>query len=563
MRNLKFYFIFYFFFFSFIFSLYSLFAININEINYNPINQTYADEYVEIYAYNEFNLSNFLICDLVKCNSLILYNFLNSSYFLITTNTSNYLNVNATVYVVNGTRIGNGLNNDGDCVFLYYSNLLIDFVCYNISIDKGNSLQLINKEWRECPITPGDENYCLSEENFSIQIPRNLLNKNKEFVVVIDAKNKDRLYDVKIDIKANETRLSQIYHNNSWRSTYYYIYSVNLSNKSFILRINSNYTGEALAEIKIKDIATYFFPINIFDFFIEEKNETNQTTESYLEILDYPEKCKEEEIIKVKLKVYRGNTRKYAVYAYIYDKENKKEISEKTIFYANEKFKEYVLTLPIKIKEINDNKKYLLIVEGLDKKEEKEIFIEKEKTKEKIKGKTREKNENIKNFSKLNEEEKENKFYSSNFDAYFYFDKNIDKDVIIKVELTNKDKDKNFYVWSYIYSFDDCISCEKSREENYVKIFVKENETVEFDLFDKIIKNVTGYYKLKINILEENGNLSEFDFNVFVKNYEEIKEIKIKKVIYEGKTIKNTEMALYILIFLILLLILLIIFKKF
>ncbi|MEM2768642.1 MAG: hypothetical protein QXL50_01825 [Candidatus Pacearchaeota archaeon] len=532
------------------------FALNINEINFNPINQTYEDEYIELYAYENFNLSNFLICDLVKCNNLTLYKFVNSNYFLITTNKSNYLNVNATIYVVNGTRIGNGLNNDGDCIFLYYSNLLVDFVCYNKSVDKGNSLQLINLKWQECKITPGEENYCEQEENFSIEIPKNILNKNKEFVVLIDAKDKTKLYDVKIDIITNDSneRLSQIYYNNSWRSTYYYIYSVNLSNKTFILRINSNYNGLAIAEIKIKNIVNYFFPVNIVNFSIKEETNENISNISYLEILDYPENCEEEDIIKVKLKVYRGNTRKYAVYVYIYDEENNKEISEKTIFYANEKFKEYVFTLPIKINEINSSKNYILIAEGLDKVDKKEIFIkDKYKTQEKPKY-YEEKNK------EENEEEKWLNF--SNFDIYFYFNNYIYDDLILKVKIKNKDKDKNFYLWSYVYSNDECISCENSKDENYVKVFINQNEIVELNLYDKIIKNFYGYSKLKINVLQEDGQLNEFDFNVFINKKEEVKEIKVKKIIYESKTIKNSEKIIYFLVFLVLFLILLIIFKK-
>jgi len=526
-------------------------AININEINFNPSNQTYADEYIEVYSFKGFNLTNFIICDAIDCDALLLYKFVNSSYALITTNKSNYASINASVYFVDDSRIGNGLNNDGDCVYLYYSNILIDFVCYNESVEKGNSFQLIEGRWQECSITPGYENSCEKEEEFKVYMPEFVLNKNKEFIVSVDARNKSKFYDIKIDVKSEKgERLGEIYNekDSKWQSTYYYINSVNLTNKSFILKITSNYVGNAFIEIKIRDIASYIYPIKIVDFFVKEASEVNESlkNESEIQLLDFPEEAEENSIIKVKVNVYRGDTRKYAIYTYIYDNKSKEVVSEKTVFYANEKFKSYTVTLPIKINEIKESKNYILVVEGMDLKEEAVIFI-KDIPKAEI-------NENKNNVDNLT-------YYSfDNFDISFNFDKNIKKNYEIVIELKNKGKPRYFYVWSYVYSGSNCISCEESRDENYVKVFLNENETAKFKLKDEIVKDAFGFYKLKINVLEEGKKTAKgFSFDIFV-NTTKVKQVE--KIIFENKLIKNSDRVGYFLIALFLIILLIVVFKK-
>jgi hypothetical protein len=281
------------------------YGLGINEINYNPINQTYKDEYIEIYGYSGFNISDFIVCDgneskIGKCNSIRLYKFVNSSFALITVEGSNYADVNASVYFVNGSRIGGGLNNDGDCVYFYAPNFtfLVDFVCYKGNGKKGNSFQFFGGSWQECPITPGYGNFCegqqeqerveqqeQSQQKFSVFYPSNVLNNGKEFVVLIDTEDSG-LYDVKIDVTANGERLSEIWDENEgkWKSTYYYVTGLTLNNKTFVLRIKSNYSGEANMDVKIRNgtkTDSFSFSIKIHNYFLpqeqEKTEEENQT----------------------------------------------------------------------------------------------------------------------------------------------------------------------------------------------------------------------------------------------------------------------------------------------
>ncbi len=77
----------------------------------------------------------------------------------------------------------------------------------------------------------------------------------------------------------------------------------------------------------------------------------SQKAKSEIEILDIDNKAKFGKSIEVKLRIYRGDTRKYAVYAEIED------ISKKTTMHFKNKFTNYTLTIPIQIKP-NCNEKY-------------------------------------------------------------------------------------------------------------------------------------------------------------------------------------------------------------
>ncbi|MEM1535042.1 MAG: hypothetical protein QW199_01480 [Candidatus Pacearchaeota archaeon] len=590
-------------------------AININEINCNPENQTYADEYIEIYGYAGLDLENFTICDSNKCNSLIKYKAENSSYSLITTNQSNYKDINASVYFVNSTRIGNGLNNDGDCVYLYYQNFLIDVVCYSGTIQKGNSWQLFSGSWQKCSLSPGSgsENVCESgqgsqgqnrsesqgQEEFSIFYPLAILNKERPFVFVIDAANKSRLYDVKIDITSQDgKRLSEVWNENTgdWQSTYYYVESLNLSNKSFILKIKSNFTGDALAEVKIRDEASYFFQVKVVDYALSgeggeggEEGEVSGegSAESQIKILDLQEAgC---ESIKVKLRVYRGNTRKYAVYVYAFDKEKGREVSEKSIFYANTKYVNYTLTIPIKLKTITESKSYWIVAEGLDERDEEKIFIQacqSNKTQSSQPSQSS-RSESSKSSTSKTEQNKESKrtFYFDTFDVSINdmsFDGN---ELRINAEIRNRASERNFFVWSYVEQGSACISCKVSKEENAKQISIAENSSVELSLENNLSKTSKtsetsevaeseqaefeqAELLVKLGVMPEDETSSELSFVFPIEGSSILPSSSIStspftsSEIFESSTVKQGKAASYLLIATFLLVCVLIIFKR-
>jgi len=114
---------------------------------------------------------------------------------------------------------------------------------------------------------------------------------------------------------------------------------------------------------------------------VEEKK-----AESSLSIADAPEEASFGDIIKVKINAYRGDTRKYALNAYV---EGDTVVSEKSPFQLNEKFTEYTLTIPIQLKESCNERykegKYSIIVEGMDLDDSERITLSYDNCKEESK----------------------------------------------------------------------------------------------------------------------------------------------------------------------------------
>jgi len=104
-----------------------------------------------------------------------------------------------------------------------------------------------------------------------------------------------------------------------------------------------------------------------------QEQEAQKEQESEIEILDVDERAKFGEIIEVKLRIYRGNTRKYAVYIRI------NEATPRFTLHIKEKYTNFTFTIPLQIKP-NCNKKldegtYKLKVEGLGTEDSKKIKI--------------------------------------------------------------------------------------------------------------------------------------------------------------------------------------------
>ncbi len=84
------------------------------------------------------------------------------------------------------------------------------------------------------------------------------------------------------------------------------------------------------------------------------------------------------DVVRVKTHIYKGNSGKTSVQAYITDKAGNK-YSKTTSFNAYDKYKDYYLTLPVQIypncKSKYKNGRYYIIVEGLDTSDEESINI--------------------------------------------------------------------------------------------------------------------------------------------------------------------------------------------
>lgn len=169
----------------FIFFVNFVSAIQITEIMYNPIENEYYNEWIEIYADEDINLSEWRFCDkeifsgyvnhleggiLKKDNGLILEA---GKYAIITDGGSgtdvysNFnINENSLALHVEGSTLCGGLSNGGKEI-IFTNGELTENVTYSPEMGGENnekSLQFC-EEWIEEEPTPGSENKCEIESS--------------------------------------------------------------------------------------------------------------------------------------------------------------------------------------------------------------------------------------------------------------------------------------------------------------------------------------------------------------------------------------------------------------
>lgn len=134
-------------------------SISVSEIFYNPLGSDYCCEFLEFYANQPLNISGYIVGDASSNDSLQLIKWSNSNIALIIPQNFSYVNIsnlNCNVYSVD-SRIGNGLNNNGDQIYLYNSNnsMVLNF-SYSNTAPEGYSLQSMidNDLWVSILPTP-------------------------------------------------------------------------------------------------------------------------------------------------------------------------------------------------------------------------------------------------------------------------------------------------------------------------------------------------------------------------------------------------------------------------
>ncbi|MBW3022976.1 lamin tail domain-containing protein [Candidatus Woesearchaeota archaeon] len=167
------------------------YASHINEIMYNPEGTDTNSEWVEIYSPEFVDFTNWTIGDSNLNITILPFSIKNSSYSLIVSNNSNFFgnNSNFSIYFA-GTKIGNGLNNDGDAIFLYDENkTLIANASYVSDFANGNNktLEFYNGIFYESLFdggTPGYENSIIlffeNSSNISVNVTSNFTNTTTE-----------------------------------------------------------------------------------------------------------------------------------------------------------------------------------------------------------------------------------------------------------------------------------------------------------------------------------------------------------------------------------------------
>ncbi len=106
-----------------------------------------------------------------------------------------------------------------------------------------------------------------------------------------------------------------------------------------------------------------------------ENDDYDEEQESSIEIKDYPDQARFGEKITLDIKVYRGNTGKYAVYAYVQDSNNNR-VSDKKTIHIDDKYDTYRNEIKLTLKCLDESGTYKIVVYGLDERDTQSIDIE-------------------------------------------------------------------------------------------------------------------------------------------------------------------------------------------
>jgi len=264
----------------------------------------------------------------------------------------------------------------------------------------------------------------------------------------------------------------------------------------------------------------------------QQTNQTNQTwqNESTIKITDYPDDADFGDSIDIDIKLYRGNTAKYAVYIYIENDEGT-DVSDKETLHLDDKYTNYTETVTLELKCKNEEGTYTIVAEGLDEKDTEEIEINK-----------------CSEYENQNEESEDNETQASEGTTIGDFTYSltipntiyIGKEIPVNVRIKNDGNEaQDFYVWSYVYNGPKCYSCiNDDREENKKSIKINAGSSEEISLQDIVQEAEPGSYKLKIKILQSNLKTpKEFSYDVMIEGNSNSPQ-QIKETI---KTIQSTQ----------------------
>jgi len=560
---------------SFIPSIHAELAIN--EVMYNPEGNDNNREYVEVYT--DLNLSGFTIEDLSSQDILEPLRHAQSNYSIIVEEGFNFTDINANVYSA-GATIGNSLNNDRDIIVIKnLTGSILDVFSYTEEFGANNNgLSLCripdrNGIFKECDPTLATPNRII--QNFNLKITELMPNPpgednatmpNGEWVEIHNLENfeielagfflKDdfgrRLYISNAHV-INSTRINK----NDYLVIYANGFSGLLNNEGFemiTLNSQSGNTIDSMSYDNSQEGTTWA----LIDSLWLKSNPTpgrqnprriNIKLNSDIKIdkvyLGVDEKAKWGDTLRIKLKIYKGNTSQESIQARIF--KDSDTVSKRTTFDAIKRFEEQTITIPVQIYQNCDRKykddNYELIVNGLG--------IE---AKEKIK------------ISGINpafceSESKQKDFLYELIEAPTTIELGKNFDTLLKIT-NNLDTKQKFTVWAQIKK-DQKIVTQKDKDN--VRIFDIPSAGSTNIKLNNLVDNIeTGIYELNVNILPENkkrpksittrievignndkkNNIPEPKSNL----NEEFENETSNHSIFESKSTKQRKLSFYILV---------------
>ena len=469
----------------------------VNEIMYDPEGDDDNKEYVEVVHETNFSLENFTVKDFSSSDRLLLVKRTESNFSLIVEEGFNYSLINASVYTA-GSSIGNGLNNNQDSVIIIDNvGNILDNITYNNTLGgiNGRALCRSNHSFIDCNGTPGTNNFederknitsnmtpnnsenseneteVKKEVNFTLEITEIMANPigddraaypDGEWIEVLNYGDFEiNLENLRIeDEKNNNVKIKQtnfadnsIIKSKSYKVVYlngWSIFnndgdSVVLSGENIIDRVNYSSIEQGFTWSKIDNIWRRTNPTPGEANKYEENRD-----EPYVKIKKvYKDETTFGDVVKIKAELYKGNSNKNEVRAYI------EKVSEETSLNVFSKFTNLTLVLPIQTKTNCDKKiasgRHTITLEGFDREDKSEIEIkengkcrnEKEEKQEKIKTK--------KASSKVSLEESKKKSSKNTFYEKKPFESLINQSKPVVVYESPSIKAKNYAI--YIFGF--------------------------------------------------------------------------------------------------------------
>jgi hypothetical protein len=488
-------------------------AVVINEIMPNPAdNCSDCSEWVELYSDNNVNLTGFVLDTTGQNLSL---NTAIQDFLIVTGNKTKFLEL----WPINGSKViewkGISLANSGDNVSLYNNSILLDSTIYpSFSSDENKSWARCNGNWsKQNEATPGAQNNCSQQQEKRINLTYpSQVQCNENFTITLNAFNfENGIYDAKIDMQdvATGNRIGQIWNGSSWLSTYSYVNSaLNVTNGNgsagLIFKIE-NFNGSAILLPRLRLAGSSTSEEFAEQYLSVQCSQQEQEDESSIKIKDAPDEAVFGDTIDVEARVYKGDTSKYAVYFYVEDGDGDK-VSDKITLHFETKFSNQTASVELQLKCLNESGDYEIVVEGLDTEDREEIHLDScDSNQDNSLGDDSGEGITLGDFT-----------YSLTVPNAI----NISKEFAVKVKIaSDADQEQNFLVWSYVYSGNNCLSCNgEVRESNAKSIIVLPDSDAEIELKNIVTDTQPGTYKLKVKVLQEGLKTpKEFTYNVSIQ----------------------------------------------
>jgi len=521
----------------------------INEIMYNPAGNEYDFEYIELYGEGEnisgwyfegidfiFPSDTFIEGYLVIANTLSEEGSLND--FL-----DRYPDVSCSFDYVGS------LLNSGEAILLRDNeDEIIDIVVYDDWSDENCSLERkdINgyssdpSNWAESFLggSPGRENGVFVESgcDWSVEILLDdIIFEDLEFKIKPIKLNGDGKVNLSVDKWIEDSDGEIVKEYSSWFVENSVNYKTSSSYSPSLDEGDAYFIKANITNISCVDSNLSNNLVSSMIFIVED--EESIVYDSFIKILDIDKSAEFGDVVDVKLSVYRGDTSKYAVYAYVAEKDGTK-VSEKVTMHFKNKFMNNSLTIPIQL-DLNcdskfDKDDYEVIVEGLDTSDDEEIEIS---------GKSSDcggSSSSTSSSTSSSSSSKTGKKFEYDIISKPYSVLN-GEEFKTEVELENNDdEDYTIDIWSYVYK--GSVSYSGEREGNMQSFILDEGEVKKIELWN-IVDADNGDYKIKVKIRKNNQKTTnDITESIKVKEESFVSTITGKLV---GNNFRNSSLTVY------------------